>query len=78
MENKSGGSKAVYKLYKKTGEMVRGAFPKEKGFNISIKIGLKIEILLLKIHLKIFLRKKSLEIILRKNMKLFRKFKKLS
>ena len=23
-----GGSKAVYKLYKKTGEMVRGAFPK--------------------------------------------------
>ena len=22
-----GGSKAVYKLYKKTGEMVRGAFP---------------------------------------------------
>ena len=23
-----GGSKAVYKLYKKTGEMVRAAFPK--------------------------------------------------
>ena len=26
-----GGSKAVYKIYKKTGEMVRGAFPKSDG-----------------------------------------------
>ena len=54
--------------------MVRGAFPKEKGFNISIKIGLKIEILLFKFISKSFFEKKSLEIILRKNMKLFQKF----
>ena len=26
---RGGGSKAVYKLYKKTGEMVKGAFPKQ-------------------------------------------------
>ena len=25
---RGGGAKAVYKLYKKTGEMVKGAFPK--------------------------------------------------
>ena len=30
-----GSSKAVYKLYKKTGEMVKGAFPQE---NLKCKI----------------------------------------
>ena len=28
LKNKGGESKAVYKLYKKTGKMVRGGFPK--------------------------------------------------
>ena len=33
-----GGSKAVYKLYKKTEEMVKGAFPKAEMTNVQIYI----------------------------------------
>ena len=32
-----GGAKAVYKLYKKTGEMVKGAFPKPNSAKFALQ-----------------------------------------